>query len=193
MKRTAKECNVTTDRFTTGKTTDGLVYDCLKNRSRQVFTGCTFVDQRLNICFCKYTATGSNRVDCFIIFRIFVQTAGICLDQGSHLVDKGTSTAGADTVHSLLNIAAFKINDLGILTTKLDSYVCLWSCVLQSGRYSDNLLYERYTEVFCQCQTTGTGDHRTELDLSEFFICFMKQIGERFADICEVALIIGKN
>ena len=193
MKRPTKEGYMTTDWLTTGKTTDGLVYDCLEDRSRQIFAGCTFVDQWLDICFCKYTATGSNRIDCFIIFGIFIQTTGICLDQRSHLINKRAGSAGTDTIHSLLDIATLKINDLGILTTKLNGYISLRSCILQSSRYSDNLLYKRYTEVLGQCQTTGTGHHRTKLDLSEFFICFMKQISKRFAYVRKVALIIGKN
>ena len=193
MKRAAKEGYVPTDWFAAGKTTDGLVYNCLEDRSRQIFSGCTFIDQGLDICLCKYTAAGSNRIDRFIILGIFIQTAGVCLDQGSHLVDEGTGTAGADTIHSLLDIATLKIDDLGILTTKFNGYVGLRSGVLQSGRYGDNLLYKRNIEVFGQCQTTGTGNHRAELDLSEFFVCFMKQIGKCLADVCEMTLIIGKN
>ena len=65
--------------------------------------GGTFVDQRLDVCFGKNTAAGCNRVDCFVIFRIFIQTGGICLNQGSHLVSKRTGTACADTVHTLVD------------------------------------------------------------------------------------------
>ena len=34
MKRSTEESNMSADWFSAGKTTDGLVYDCLKNRSR---------------------------------------------------------------------------------------------------------------------------------------------------------------
>ena len=40
---------MTADRFSAGKSTDGLVDNCLENRSRQVFFGSTVVDQRLDI------------------------------------------------------------------------------------------------------------------------------------------------
>ena len=66
--------------------------------------------------FGKYTAAGSNGVEGFIIFRIFIQTGGIRLKKGCHLVDEGTGTAGTDTVHTLLHITTFKIDDLRILT-----------------------------------------------------------------------------
>ena len=33
VKRTSQECNMSADRFTAGKTGDGLVYNCLENRS----------------------------------------------------------------------------------------------------------------------------------------------------------------
>ena len=42
-----------------------------------------------------------------------------------HLVDKGSGTAGADTVHTLLHITALKIDDLGILTAELDGNIGL--------------------------------------------------------------------
>ena len=57
---------------TSGAKIDGLVDDCLENRSRQVFFGSTVIDQRLDICLGKYTAAGRDGVEGFIIFRIFV-------------------------------------------------------------------------------------------------------------------------
>ena len=82
VKRTTEKGNVTADRLTAGKTADGLVYHCLENRSRQIFSGSTFIDQRLDIGLGKYTATRSDRVDGLVIFGIFIQTCCICLDAG---------------------------------------------------------------------------------------------------------------
>ena len=65
-----------------------------------------------------------------VIFRVFVQAGCIGLQKRSHLVDEGTGTAGADTVHTLLHIAALKIDDLGILTAELDGHVGLRSELL---------------------------------------------------------------
>ena len=49
MQRTTKKCDMTADRFSAGQSTDGLVDNCLENRSRQVFFGSTIVDQRLDV------------------------------------------------------------------------------------------------------------------------------------------------
>ena len=62
------------DGLTAGKTGDGLVYHCLENGGRKVFLGSAVVDQRLNICFGKYTAAGCDGIEGLVIFGIFVQT-----------------------------------------------------------------------------------------------------------------------
>ena len=98
------------------------------------------VDQGLDICLCKHAAAGGNGIKSFIIFRVFIQAGGIRLKKGSHLVDKGTRTSGTDTVHTLFDISAFKIDDLGVLTAQLDGYVRLGSAVLQGCGYGDYLL-----------------------------------------------------
>ena len=56
----------------------------------------------------------------------------IGLKQRCHLINKGAGTASADTVHSLLNIPALKINDLGILAAQLDRNIRLWCKLLQA-------------------------------------------------------------
>ena len=53
VKRPAKEGNVSADRFTAGKTGNGLVDNCLENGGRKVFLSCSVVDQWLDICFAK--------------------------------------------------------------------------------------------------------------------------------------------
>ncbi len=58
-----------------------------------------------------------------ILFCIFVQTGGIRLEKGSHLVDKRTCTAGTDSVHALFHIAAFKINDFGVFAAQFNGNV----------------------------------------------------------------------
>jgi len=70
---------VAADWFTAGKTGNGLVDDCLENRSGKILFCCTVVDERLDIRFCEYTAAGSDRVDRLIIFCIFIQTGSIRL------------------------------------------------------------------------------------------------------------------
>ena len=193
MQRTAKECYMTTDRFTAGKTGNRLVYNCLENRCRQVFLRCALVDQRLDIRLCKYTAAGSDRIKCFVIFCIFIQTGSICLKQGCHLVDKGTCTSGTDTVHSLFNVSTLKIDDLGILTAKLNRNICLRCDLLQRSRNRDNLLHERDFQMVRKCQTTRTCDHRAECHLSKFCMGFLQQISQCFLDVCKMTFVICKQ
>ena len=63
---------MTADRLTTCQSGNSLVHHSLENRSRQVFLGSAFVDQRLDIGLGKYAAAGRDGVEGFIIFRIFV-------------------------------------------------------------------------------------------------------------------------
>ena len=56
VKRPAKEGNVSADRFTAGKTRNGLVDNCLENGSGKILFCCTVVDERLDIGCLLYTS-----------------------------------------------------------------------------------------------------------------------------------------
>ncbi len=127
MERPAEESNMSPDRFTAGKSADRLINDRLKNGCGQIFFGSALIDQGLNIRFCKNAAACRYRVKRTVIFSVFVKTRSVCLDQGSHLVDKGACTAGTDPVHTLFHISAFEINNLGVFTAKFNSHVRLRS------------------------------------------------------------------
>ena len=98
---------------------DGLVHDCLENRSRKVFTGCALVDERLNVRLRKHAAARRNRVNGLIALRVVVETRGIRLEQGSHLINEGTRAAGADAVHALV-YAAGEVDDFCVLAAELN-------------------------------------------------------------------------
>lgn len=51
MQRAAEKGNVAADRFTAGKTRNGLVDNCLENGSGKILFCCTVVDERLDIGF----------------------------------------------------------------------------------------------------------------------------------------------
>ena len=53
--------------------------------------------------------------------RELVQLLGGDVQQGGHLVDEGTRTAGAGTVHALVH-TALEENDLGVLPAQLDDH-----------------------------------------------------------------------
>ena len=173
VERAAKESYMSTDRLSTGQAGNGLVYHCLKNGSRKVFFGSTFVDQRLDVCFCKNSASGSDRIEGFVILSIFIQACSICLQKGSHLVNKGACTSCTDPVHTLFNIATFKINDLGILAAKLNGNICLRRNLLESSGNCNDLLDKWNLQMVGQCETAGTSDHRMESQLSKFVISLL--------------------
>ena len=107
--------------MTAGQTTDGLVYNSLENRSSQVFHLRTFVNQRLDIRLRKNAAAGCDWIYHVHILCGFIQTAGVCIQQNRHLVDKRTCTACTGTVHSLFDGGAIERN-LGVFPAQLDSY-----------------------------------------------------------------------
>ena len=72
MKRTAKKGDISPDRLAAGQAPDGLVDNCLENRSGEIFPGSPLVDQRLDIRLGKYAAAGRNGVDHLVIFGIFI-------------------------------------------------------------------------------------------------------------------------
>ncbi len=111
---------MSTDGFPAGKTADGLVHYRLKDRSGKVFLCGTIVYQGLDVRFGEYAATCCNGVEGLIAFSVFIQSCSIRLQQGGHLVDEGTGTACADTVHTLFYITALEVDNLGILTAKLN-------------------------------------------------------------------------
>ncbi len=193
MKRTAKEGNVSADRFTAGKTTMVWLTTAWKMEAeRSSLVAPSLISGWISV-FAKYTAACCNRIKCLVIFRVFVQSGCIGLQKRSHLVDERTGTAGTDTVHTLLYIAAFKIDDLGILAAKLDGNICLRCQLLQRSGYGDNLLYKRYFQMVGKCQSAGTGDDRMQGQFAKLYPQLSEKICKGFLNVCKMALIIGKE
>ena len=176
MQRSAKECNVSANRFTACKTTDSLVDNCLENGGSQIFSCSTVIDEWLDIRLCKYTAASGDGVHGFVIFCIFVKTGSVCLKKRCHLVNKRTCTTGTDTIHTLLNIPAFKINDFSIFTAELNSYIGLRSVVLKSRGYGYDFLNERYPQMLGKCQSARSSDDRRDVDGTKFMNGTTKKI-----------------
>ena len=95
------------DRLAAGKTGNGLVYNCLENGSGQILFGGTVIDQRLDIRSWQIHRSGLRWDKALYNFSRIRSSpvASVCKKRG-HLVNEGTGTAGADTVHTLFNIAA---------------------------------------------------------------------------------------
>ena len=79
MERTAKKGNMSADGFTACKSRYGLIYDSLKDGGCQVRFGGAFINKRLNIGFCKNTASCGYRINGFVVLCIFVKACGIGL------------------------------------------------------------------------------------------------------------------
>ena len=78
-----------------------------------------------------------------MLFGKLVKPFRICLEKACHLVDKRACTACTYTVHTLFNITAFKIYNLGIFAAKLDCYVCFGNYLFNGIGCCNNLLYKR--------------------------------------------------
>ena len=94
-----------------------------------------------------------------VVSCIGVKARRIRLQQGSHLIDERTCSAGTDTVHALFHIAVFKIDDLGILAAQFDRHIGDWGKGLQGSGDGNDFLNEGHLQVVGQCQTAGAGDH----------------------------------
>ena len=123
---------------------------------------------------------------------ILIKSRCVSLKKGSHLVDEGTCATGTDTVHTLLNISVLKIDDLGILATKLNGYIGLRSQFLKRSGNSNNFLDKRYCQVIGKSQSAGTCDDRAESELAKLVLSFLKKICKCFLDICKMSLVIGE-
>ena len=170
VKGAAQKSNGTADRLSAGKSADCLVYDCLKNRGSQILPGSPFVDQRLNIRFCKYAAPGCNGINHLIMPCVIIQSRCVCLQQSSHLINKRTGAAGTDSVHSLVNSSG-KINDLCIFSAQFNGNVCLRRILLKRSGHSNNLLGKGDIQMSGKSQTAGTCDTGTDGHFSQFFFC----------------------
>ena len=88
VQRSAEKGDMAADRLAAGETGDRLVHNRLKDGGGKVFSGGSLVDQRLDIGLGKDTAARGDRINRLVILGVFVQSCGIGLDQGCHLVDK---------------------------------------------------------------------------------------------------------
>ena len=202
MQRAAQKCHMTTDGFAASQTCNGLIYHRLEDGRCQVFLLCTFVDQGLDVCFCEYAAAGSDGVDYFIILRQFIQTCCICLQEGCHLVDKGTCTAGTNAVHSLFHVTAFEVDDLRIFAAQFDGYICLRGCCFYGVGCCHYFLNEFHANGLCQSNAAGTSDHSGEDGIADLFLRFFQDIFYGFLDFrkvssvsckCNFIFFIGQN
>ena len=181
------------NRLSAGKSADCLVYYGLKDRSGQIFFRRPVVNEGLDIRFGKHTAARSNGIERLVIFGIFIQTGRVRLEKRRHLVDKRTGTAGTDAVHSLFDVSALEIDDLGVFSAKFNGNVCLRSIILKSRGHSDDFLDKRNSQVFCEREPAAPGNNRGDMDGAKPVEGAPEKIGQRLLDVCIVAFVVGEE
>ena len=193
VKRTSEKCDVSADRLSLSKAGDGLNDHGLKNGGGKIFLAGSVIDERLNVGFGKNSAPRGDRIEGFIAFGVLIEPGSICLQKGSHLVDKGPGSSGTGSVHALLHIAVFKINDLGILAAKLNGNVCQGGKSFDCGGLCHHLLYERNAEVIGKRKTAGAGDHRMDPYISGFCKNLFQNVMESFTDLSVMAAVVAEH
>ena len=153
VKRAAEEGDVATDRLALCEAGDGLIDDRLEDGRREILTGRTLVDERLDIGLCEDTTARGNRVDHLITGSEVVETRRVGMKEGGHLVNEGARTAGTDTVHSLVD-TTLEIYDFCVLAAELDGHVRIRTVVLERARDRDDFLTEENMHVLAQRQST---------------------------------------
>ncbi len=192
VQRAAQKSHMAPDGLALGEAGDGLVHHCLENGGGQILSGSTFIDERLNVGFRKDTAAGGDGIDHLMVFGQLVETGGIRIQKGCHLVNKGAGTAGADAVHPLVD-AAPEINDFGVLAAELDGYVGVRTIALQGCGHCHNLLTEKSPHMCGQGQAAGACNDGCQTKLPQLFPRLCEKIGQGLLDVCKMSFVIGKE
>ena len=193
MQGTAQESDMAPNGLAAGQAADGLVDDRLKNGGGQILPGGTVIDQRLDVGFGEYAAAGRDRIQGLVILRVLVQAGRVRLQEGSHLVDEGPCTARADTVHALLDITVFKIDDLGVFTAQFDGDIGLGRDLFQRSGYGYDLLHKGDLQMAGQGQAARPGNDRMDGNISQLFPGFHDQKAQGPADIRVVAAVVREH
>ena len=154
------------DGLAAGKARNGLVDDRLEDRGGEVGLRRALVDEGLDIRLGEHAAARGDGVDLLIVRGLAVETRGIGLQQGGHLVDKRAGAAGADAVHALFE-PAFEVDDLGILAAEFDGDIHLRRDALERLRDGDDLLHKGDAERLGKVDRAGAGGAQFERALAE--------------------------
>ncbi len=141
VERPAQKGHAAPDGLAAGKAGNGLIHHCLENGGRQVGNRRPLVNQGLNVRLGEHAAPGGDWIDFLVVRRGIIQSGGIGLQQGSHLVNEGSRTAGADAVHPLFQ-TALEVDNLGVLAAQLNGNVRLGIAAPQGSGHRHHLLHK---------------------------------------------------
>ena len=193
MKGASEKGDVSADRLAAGKAGDRLDDDCLENRRGQILSCRAFIDQRLDVRLCENAAARRNRVKRMILLGVLVESLRVRLQKGGHLVDKRTGAAGTGSVHTLLYIAVFKIDYLGVLTAKFNCNVCFRRQCLDCLRFSYDLLHKRDAQMISERKPPGARDDRIEQYVAQPVMSVRKELLQSLPDFRVMSFIIAEE
>ena len=121
-----------------------------------------------------------------------VQSGGIGLEQGRHLVDEGASAACADAVHPLLQPAP-EIDDLGVLAAQFNGHVGLGRDGLQCGGDGHHLLHEADAHGLAEIDGAGAGNLHLQKAGTDLFPGFGKELPQRLLGVGTVAAVLSEQ
>ena len=192
MQGAAQKCDTAPDGLAAGKAGDGLVNHGLKNGCGQVGGGRALVDEGLNIGFRKHAAAGGDGINFLIMLCLRVQSGGIGLEQGRHLVDEGAGAACADAVHPLIQSAP-EINDFGVLTAQLNGHIGLGRDGLQCGSDGHYLLHEADVHGLAEIDGAGACDLHLQKAGADLLPCLGKELPQCLLGMGAVAAVLSKQ
>ena len=192
MQGAAQKCHTPPDGLAAGKAGDGLIDHGLKNGSGQVGGGRALVDERLNVGFRKHAAAGGDGINFLIMLCLRVQSGGIGLEQGRHLVDEGAGAAGADAVHPFFQPAP-EINNLGVLAAQFNGHVGLGRDGLQCGSDGHHLLHEADAHGLAEIDGAGACDLHLQKAGADLFPGFGKEFLKRLLGMGTVAAVLSEQ
>ena len=192
VQRAAKEHDVSADGATAGKAGNGLGCDRAEDRGREVLVRGTLVDQWLDIRFREDTTARGDGVKLGVRFGQRIESRSIGVEQRRHLVDEGSGSTRAGSVHSLFG-GGVKVGELGIFAAQFDNDVDFWVESLSGFRSRDNFLNKGDFHCSGCRQATRTGDRslddQSRVDVLDVF----KEVSEFGANISVVAAIVGEE
>ena len=144
------------------QTGDGLVDHGLVDTGGDVLGPRALIDEGLHVALGKDAAAGGDGVCTGGLFRRLVHLICAHLEQGRHLVDKSTRTAGTAAVHPDFG-AVGQEQDLRILTAQLDDAVRRRDELFDCHPGGEHLLHEGHAAAVGQTHACRAGDAEQRL------------------------------
>ena len=190
LQRAAQEGDVAANGTAARQTRDGLGHDGLEDGGGHVLGTGALVEQRLDVGLGKDAAAAGDGIDGGGVGRELVEAARVGVQQGCHLVDERARTAGAGTVHALLD-AVIEVDDLGVLAAQLDGDVGGRDEGLDGTLAGDDLLDKLQVEPLGQQQAARAGNGAGHLGRRQHGRSTLEQVAGAGTDVGVVALVLG--